>query len=57
MDVLYLIMLHIDRNGDKKFQPSIFYEPRKSRFPKKLFRQTDISNDRIASQIKTYKEV
>ena len=25
MDVSYLIMLHIDRNFDKKFQPSIFY--------------------------------
>ena len=25
MDVLYLIMLHIDENVDKKFQPSIVY--------------------------------
>ena len=30
MDVLYLIMLHIDGNVDKKFQPSILYSCRKN---------------------------
>ena len=28
MNVLHLIMLHIDGNVDKKFQPSIFYRSR-----------------------------
>ena len=32
MDVLYLIMLHIDGIVDKKFQPSLFYRSRKNQF-------------------------
>ena len=30
IDVLYLIMLHVDRNVDKKFQPSIFNRSREN---------------------------
>ena len=30
MNVLYLIMLHIDGNVDKKFQLSIFYRSREN---------------------------
>ena len=35
MDVLYLIMLHINGNVDKKFQSFIYYW-RKSRFPQNV---------------------
>ena len=40
MDVLYLIMLHIDGNVEKKFQPSIFYRSRENHVFSKTF-QTD----------------
>ncbi len=49
MDVLYLIMLHIDGNVDKNFQPSIFYRSRENHVSLKSFRHTDISNYRLAS--------
>ena len=42
MDVLYLIMPHIDGNVDKKFQPSIFYRNRKNHVSPKTYIQTDI---------------
>ncbi len=41
MDVLDLIMLHIDRNLDKKFQPSIFLKSGGNHIPK-TFYQTDL---------------
>ncbi len=58
LDVLYLIMLHINGNVDKKFQLSIFYRSRDN--PPLFLRQTDgrtdgrkdISNYRVASLLK-----
>ena len=58
MDVLYLIMLHIDRNVDKKFELSINYRSRENHVAPKTFQtdgHTDISNYRVASLLKTSK--
>ena len=49
-DVLYLIMLNIDRNVDKKFQPSIFYRGwvnllYKVRAAKKAFKSSQTAMD------------
>ena len=39
MDVLYLIVVYIEGNIDKKFQPSIFYKSRENQLWKKAAEQ------------------
>ena len=51
-NVLYLIMLHIDVNIDKKLQPSIFYRSQENHVSLKTYGQTDISNYRVALLLK-----
>ena len=55
MDVLYLIMLHIVGNVDKKFQSSIFYRSRENHVSSKTFQtygHADISSYKVASLLK-----
>ena len=58
MVVLYLIILYINGNVDKKFQPSIFYRSRENYVSSTLSltdRRTDISIYRVASLLKSSK--